>query len=94
MNVTIRIPAALRKFADGHASVSSAGATVGEILTDLTDRFPGLGQRICDEEGAVRRFVKVFLGDEDIRFLQQLGTPVSDGDELSIIPAIAGGVAG
>ena len=93
MSVTIRIPTALRKFADGRAAVQSRGATVGEVLDDLMEAYPGLAQRIYDEGGELRRFVNVFLGDEDIRFLDRLGTPVSEGAELSIIPAIAGGLA-
>lgn len=93
MTVTVRIPTPLRKFADGQAAVESDGATVGEVLTQIGERYPGLAQRICDDAGEVRRFVNVFLGDEDIRFLDQLGTAVTDGAELSIIPAIAGGAA-
>jgi len=93
MSVTIRIPTALRKFADGRDAVQSRGATVGEALDELMASYPGLAQRIYDESGELRRFVNVFLGDEDIRFLDRLRTPVSEGAELSIIPAIAGGVA-
>lgn len=97
MSVTVRIPTPLRKFADGQAAVQAAvsetGSTVGDVLAELKDRYPGLAQRICDDAGEVRRFVNVFLGDEDIRFLDQLGTAVTDGAELSIIPAIAGGAA-
>ena len=95
MPVTVRIPTPLRKFADGQAAVDvdDGAATVGDVLATLKDRYPGLAQRICDDSGEVRRFVNVFLGDEDIRFLDQLGTAVTDGAELSIIPAIAGGAA-
>ncbi len=93
MTVKVRIPTPLRKFADGQAAVEGTGATVGEVLAQLGDRYPGLAQRICDDSGEIRRFVNVFLGDEDIRFLDQLATAVTDGAELSIIPAIAGGAA-
>lgn len=91
MPASIRIPAPLRKLTHGQEVVTAEGATVGEILRDLDARYPGLGERICDERGQVRRFVNIFLNDEDIRFLAEQQTPVKDGDELSIVPAIAGG---
>ncbi|MCX7868707.1 MAG: MoaD/ThiS family protein, partial [Terrimicrobiaceae bacterium] len=87
----IRIPAPLRKLTGDQEVVAAEGSTVGQILTSLDARFPGLGERIRDEAGEVRRFVNIFLNDEDIRFLSGLETPVKDGDELSIVPAIAGG---
>jgi sulfur-carrier protein len=71
--------------------VTASGATVGEVLRELEKRFPGLVARLLDDKGAVRRYVNIFHNDEDIRFLQELETPVSDGDRLTIIPAIAGG---
>ncbi len=88
---TVRIPTSLRKLTQGKEEVSAAGATVGEVIADLEKRYPGLKERICDDSGALRRFVNVFVRDEDIRFQQNLDTPVKDGDELSIVPAIAGG---
>jgi len=88
---TVRIPTPLRKLTQGSDEVTAAGNNVGEIIADLEKRFPGIKERICDESGAVRRFVNIFVKDEDIRFLQNLDTPVTDGDELSIVPAIAGG---
>jgi len=91
MPAHIRIPAPLRKLTDDQEVVTAEGSTVGEILDSLDSSFPGLRERICDESGKVRRFVNIFLNDEDIRFLQERQTPVNDGDELSIVPAIAGG---
>ncbi|MCB9701682.1 MAG: MoaD/ThiS family protein [Myxococcales bacterium] len=87
----VRIPTPLRKYTQGQEEVSVAGTTVGEILTNLEGACPGIRERICDAEGRVRRFVNVFVADEDIRFLQNLETPVAERDEISIVPAIAGG---
>jgi molybdopterin synthase sulfur carrier subunit len=88
---TVRIPTPLRKLTKDQEEVSAHGATIGEILTDLEKHYPGLRERICDDSGAVRRFVNIFANDEDIRFLKNLETPVKDSDEISIVPAIAGG---
>jgi molybdopterin synthase sulfur carrier subunit len=87
----VRIPTPLRKYTGGAEAVQADGATVAALVADLDKRHPGIRDRICDESGAVRRFVNIFVNGEDIRFLQQLGTPVKAGDELSIVPAIAGG---
>ncbi len=87
----VRIPTPLRKLTNDLEVVSAAGTNVGELITNLDLAFPGLRERICDEEGNVRRFVNIFVSDEDIRFLQELATPVKDTDEVSIVPAIAGG---
>jgi molybdopterin converting factor small subunit len=87
----IRIPTPLRKFTDGKDEVSVQGGTVGELLTNLERSAPGIRARICDEAGKVRRFVNIFVGDEDIRYLNHLDTVVTDDAEVSIIPAIAGG---
>lgn len=87
----IRIPTPLRKLTNEQELVEAEGATIGDLLDDLDQRFPGLKERICDEQGEVRRFVNIFLNDEDIRFLEERATPVKDGDEISIVPAIAGG---
>ena len=86
----VRVPTPLRKFTGGSEAVEAEGATVTAILADLDTRYPGIRERICDESGQVRRFVNIFVNGEDIRFLQHLDTPVKDGDELSIVPAIAG----
>ena len=87
----IRIPTPLRKLTGDQEVVEATGSTVGEIIDNLEKSYPGLKERICDEEGNVRRFVNIFLNDEDIRFLKENATEVKDSDELSIVPAIAGG---
>ena len=88
---SIRIPTPLRKLTNELEVVQSSGANIGEILDNLDKAFPGLNERICDEQGNVRRFVNIFVNDEDIRFLEERATPVKDTDEVSIVPAIAGG---
>lgn len=88
---SIRIPTPLRKLTNELEVVQASGATIGDILDNLDQAFPGLKERICDEAGDVRRFVNVFVNDEDIRFLDEKNTAVKDTDEISIVPAIAGG---
>ena len=88
---TIRIPTPLRKLTQGKEEVTAAGATVGALIASLETQYPGIKERICDDSGQVRRFVNIFANDEDIRFLKNLDTPVKDSDEISIVPAIAGG---
>jgi MoaD family protein len=88
---TVRIPTPLRKLTNGSEEVAAAGSNVGEVIINLEKQFPGIKERICDDQGKVRRFVNIFANDEDIRFLQNLETPVKDADEISIVPAIAGG---
>ncbi|HEY8147139.1 MAG TPA: ubiquitin-like small modifier protein 1 [Kofleriaceae bacterium] len=88
---TVRIPTPLRKLTDGKEEVTASGSTVGEVLENLDKAHPGIRARICDDSGAVRKFVNIFANDEDIRFLQNLETPLKDSDEVSIVPAIAGG---
>ena len=88
---TIRIPTPLRKLTGERETIEADGATVGELLTAIDQAYPGLRERICDEQGAVRRFVNVYVNDEDIRFLEDQATPVKGTDEVSIVPAIAGG---
>ncbi|AKQ65918.1 Molybdenum cofactor biosynthesis protein MoaD [Myxococcus hansupus] len=88
---TLRIPTPMRAFTGNQAEVSAAGATVREVLQDLDARHPGIGGRVLDERGAVRRYVNVFLNDEDIRALSGLDTPVKDSDRITLIPAMAGG---
>ncbi len=90
MSITIHIPTPMRQHADGQASVQVAGSNVQSALTALGDKHPALTQRIF-ENGQVRRFVNIYLNNEDIRYLDNLATPVKDGDELAIIPAVAGG---
>ncbi len=91
MSTTVRIPTALRTLTGGAAEVTVEGATVGEVLKSLDANHPGIGERLFDESGNLRRFVNVFVADEDIRFLDALSTPVTDGQVVSIIPAVAGG---
>ena len=88
---SIRIPTPLRKLTNELEVVQASGSNIGEILVSLDQAFPGLKERICDEQGNVRRFVNVFVNDEDIRFLDEQATAVKDTDEISIVPAIAGG---
>ena len=90
MAIRVQIPTPMRQHTDGQAVVEVGGATVQAALDDLGKKCPGVSQRIF-EGGQVRRFVNVYLNDEDIRYLDNLGTAVKDGDELSIIPAVAGG---
>ena len=87
----VLIPTPLRKLTNELEEVSAAGANIGELLDNLDAAFPGLKDRVCDEAGNVRRFVNIFVNGEDIRFLQEKATPVKDADEISIVPAIAGG---
>ena len=91
MPVTVRIPTQLRPLAGGHSEVAAEGATVAEVLKALEVAHPGFADRLFDDTGRLRRFVNVFLAEEDIRFLDGLDTPVPEGTTLSIVPAVAGG---
>lgn len=91
MAINVRIPTPLRKLTQDKDIVQVAGTTVQGILDNLEKQYPGLRERLCDETGDLRRFVNIYINDEDIRFAQGKQTPVKDGDEVSIIPAIAGG---
>ncbi len=91
MAVTVKIPTQLRAAAEGATEAQLEGATVQEVLDGLFNRFGELRERISDEDGSLRRFVNVYLSGEDIRFLDGLQTPVADGAELTILPAVAGG---
>jgi molybdopterin synthase sulfur carrier subunit len=91
MAVEIRLPTLLRASADGAPTVAADGATVGEVFGDLTGRFPDLKGQLVDEAGGLHKFVNVYLNDDDIRYLEQLDTKVTDGDVISILPAVAGG---
>lgn len=88
---TVRIPTQLRTLTEGNGEVAVDGATVGEILKGLDAAYPGFGERLFDDAGKLRRFVNVFVADEDVRFLQGLDTPVTDTQTVSIVPAVAGG---
>ncbi len=91
MAVTVRIPTPLQRLTNGQAEVQCEGSSVNTLLADLEKRYPGIKERICDEKGQLRRFVNIFVNEEDIRFLKGDQTAVKDGDDVSIIPAIAGG---
>ena len=91
MAVTVKLPTQLREAAGGAVSAQVDGGTVGEALQALYAQHGELRERIADDEGALRRFVNVYLKGEDIRFLEGLETPVADGDEVTILPAVAGG---
>ena len=91
MSVSVRVPAQLRTLTGGEGQVVVEGATVGAVLKALDAAHPGFADRIFDADGTLRRFVNVFLADEDVRFLDGLDTPVTDGQTLSIVPAVAGG---
>ena len=91
MAVTVKIPTQLRAAAQGESETQLDGATVQEVLNGLYERFGELRERISDEDGSLRRFVNVYVGGEDIRFLEGLQTPIADGAELTILPAVAGG---
>ena len=91
MPKTVRIPTPLRKLTNSEELVEVNASTVGEVIAELQSRFPGIQERLVDEKGEVRRFVNVYVNEEDIRFLNNQQTPLKDGDEISIIPAIAGG---
>ena len=91
MSKQVRIPTPLRKLTNNEELVHVDSATVGAAIQELQARFPGIAERLVDEHGEVRRFVNVYVNEEDIRFLKNKETPLKDGDEISIIPAIAGG---
>ncbi|MBI4177990.1 MoaD family protein [bacterium] len=91
--VTIRVPTPLRKLTNNAEEVSVDAATVQDMIASLEKQYPGMKDRLCDEAGEVRRFINVFLNDEDVRFLKGRDTELKDGDVVSIVPAIAGGAA-
>ncbi len=91
MPVQVRIPTPLRKFTGNSEEVSADGATVGNVVEDLERQYSGIKERLCDDDGKVRRFVNIYVNGDDIRFLSNLDTALKDGDEISIVPAIAGG---
>lgn len=91
MPVNVRIPTPLRKLTNNDEVVELQPGTIGSAIQELQTRYPGIQERLVDEAGAVRRFVNIYVNEEDIRFLKNQDTPLKDGDEVSIIPAIAGG---
>jgi molybdopterin synthase sulfur carrier subunit len=90
MAIEVRIPTILRQYTDGEKAVEGSGKTLEELLADLEERHPGLRARLVDDNG-LRRFVNVYLNDEDVRFLGGLGTELKDGDSVTVLPAVAGG---
>ncbi len=91
MSIKVRIPTPLQKLTGQQAEVSVKAANIKELIGTLEKNYPGMKDRLCDENGKIRRFVNVYLNEEDIRFLKQEETSLKDGDEISIVPAIAGG---
>ena len=91
MSVSVRIPTILRTYTSGESEVSAAGSTLSEVLDDLDGNYNGIKGRILDESGELRRFVNVYVGNDDVRFLDNLATPTPDGTQISVIPAVAGG---
>ena len=91
MSVRVRMPTPLRKFTNGADEVAAQGQNVRALVDDLEQSYPGIKERICDETGKIRRFVNVYVNGDDIRFLQNLETSLKEGDNISIVPAIAGG---
>lgn len=91
MAVEVRLPTLLRPHVDGASSVTADGATIGEVFGEITARYPGLVGQLTDDQGGLHKFVNVYCNDDDIRYLDQLDTKVTDGDVISILPAVAGG---
>ena len=91
MSVSVRIPTILRTYTGGDSEVTAEGATLAEVLENLEQNFSGIKARVLDDSGEIRRFVNVYVGNDDVRFLEGLATPTPDGAQLSIIPAVAGG---
>jgi molybdopterin synthase sulfur carrier subunit len=91
MSVLVKIPTPLRNLTGGKSEVEGNGSILKDLIEDLDGSFTGMKERLCEESGEVRRFINIFVNDEDIRFLQGVNTELKDGDEVSIIPAIAGG---
>lgn len=91
MAVSVLIPSPLQKLTNGQAVVTAEGATINDVVSSLEAQFPGMKDRLCDAEGKLRRFTNIYLNNEDIRFAENEKTAVKDGDELSIVPAVAGG---
>jgi molybdopterin synthase sulfur carrier subunit len=91
MPVRVLIPTPLQRLTQNQGEVMAEGSDIRELIGQLENQFPGVKSRLCDENGALRRFVNIYINDEDIRFLKGEATPLKDGDEVSIVPAIAGG---
>ncbi len=91
MSVKIRIPTPLQKLTNNQGEIKASGTSIKDVLADLERQYPGMKSRLYDEKGSLRRFINFYVNNEDIRFLKGETTPIKDGDEISIVPAIAGG---
>lgn len=91
MSIKVRIPAPLQKMTDNKSEVESQGENIVDLVADLDKKYPGIKERLCDDKGKLRRFINIYVNEEDVRFLKNEETQLKDGDEVSIIPAIAGG---
>lgn len=91
MSISVRIPTPLRRVTNGADRVAVEGDTLGQLIDSLESQYPGIKGRLCDEDGELRNFVNVYVNGEDVRFMQGLGTATKSGDEVSIVPAVAGG---
>jgi molybdopterin converting factor small subunit len=91
MSVSVRIPTILRTYTNGESEVSADGGTLAEVLASLDASYPGIRSRILDDQGTIRRFVNVYVGNDDVRFLEALDTSTPEGAQISVIPAVAGG---
>jgi len=91
MAVEVRLPTVLRSQAGGQSVVAVEGSTIGDVLRRLVGEYPGMGGQLLAEDGSLHRFVNVYVNDDDVRYLTSLDTPVKDGDEVSLLPAVAGG---
>ena len=91
MSVTVRVPTPLQRLAAGAKSVRADGGSVASVIEDLERQYPGFKDRLCEDDGSLRRFINIYVNGEDIRYSQGIDTAVKDGDELSIIPAVSGG---
>lgn len=92
MVISVKIPTPLRKLTDGNSTVSVSGSDITNIISELENQYPGIKDRICEENGEIRPFVNIFVNGEDIRYLEGLNSKLSEGDEVSIVPAVAGGI--
>ena len=91
MSIMVRIPTPLRRVTNGQDKVQVNGDSVGALIGDLDSQFPGLKERLCDEQGELRNFVNIYVNGEDVRFLDGINSATAEGDEISIVPAVAGG---
>ena len=91
MSIMVRIPTPLRRVTDGQDKVSVEGSSINEVIVALDSQYPGIRERLCDEQGELRNFVNIYVNGEDVRFLKGIDSPTKEGDEISIVPAVAGG---